>query len=77
MCAEARWWQCHRRLIADRLVVDGWEVLHILGPGRPGPHRLPEIARLEGGRLVYDVGTTGKLGLMTKRTRAPESSADD
>jgi uncharacterized protein (DUF488 family) len=24
MCAEAQWWRCHRRLIADRLVVGGW-----------------------------------------------------
>ena len=71
MCAEARWWQCHRRLIADRLRVDGWEVLHIMGTGRPSPHRLPEIARLEGGRLVYDVGATADLGLAAKRRKVP------
>jgi uncharacterized protein (DUF488 family) len=23
MCAETLWWRCHRRLIADRLTVDG------------------------------------------------------
>jgi uncharacterized protein (DUF488 family) len=23
MCAEAAWWRCHRRLIADVLVLDG------------------------------------------------------
>jgi uncharacterized protein (DUF488 family) len=23
MCAEAQWWRCHRRLIADALVVRG------------------------------------------------------
>jgi uncharacterized protein (DUF488 family) len=31
MCAEAQWWRCHRRLIADVLVARGIEVLHI-GP---------------------------------------------
>jgi uncharacterized protein (DUF488 family) len=29
MCAEALWWRCHRRLIADRLLVGGWDVRHI------------------------------------------------
>jgi uncharacterized protein (DUF488 family) len=57
MCAETLWWQCHRRLLSDRLVADGWEVVHILGPGKAEPHRLWEIARLEAERLVYDVGT--------------------
>jgi len=33
MCAEARWWQCHRRLIADYLLTRGWTVVHLLGQG--------------------------------------------
>lgn len=57
MCAETLWWQCHRRLLSDRLVVDGWEVVHILAPGKTEEHRLWEIARVEDGRLAYDVGT--------------------
>lgn len=57
MCAETLWWECHRRLLSDRLVVDGWEVVHILGPGKTEQHRLWEIARVEDGRIVYDVGT--------------------
>lgn len=57
MCAETLWWQCHRRLLSDRLVADGWEVLHVLAPGKTEPHRLWDIARAEGSRLVYDVGT--------------------
>jgi uncharacterized protein (DUF488 family) len=44
MCAEAQWWRCHRRLIADALVASGWEVLHLgLGP-RPLRHELTEFA---------------------------------
>src|SRR5919197_4148962 len=29
MCAEAEWRRCHRRLIADALVVRGWRAVHI------------------------------------------------
>jgi uncharacterized protein (DUF488 family) len=57
MCAETLWWQCHRRLLSDRLVADGWNVTHILAPGKAEPHRLWEHARIEDRRLVYDVGT--------------------
>jgi uncharacterized protein (DUF488 family) len=40
MCAEAQWWRCHRRLIADALTVRGWSVLHLgLGP-EPVEHEL-------------------------------------
>ncbi len=37
MCAETVWWRCHRRLIAEALVLDGLEVEHIIDrvPGRP------------------------------------------
>lgn len=59
MCAESLWWRCHRRLLSDRLVADGWEVTHILGPGKTEPHRLWDAARVEDGRLVYDAGTLG------------------
>jgi uncharacterized protein (DUF488 family) len=30
MCAEAVWWRCHRRIIADYLLSRGERVLHIL-----------------------------------------------
>ena len=31
MCAEALWWRCHRRIIADYLLAGGDEVFHLLG----------------------------------------------
>jgi uncharacterized protein (DUF488 family) len=34
MCAEAVWWRCHRRIIADYLAIGGEQVFHILGPGK-------------------------------------------
>ncbi len=48
MCAEAVWWRCHRRIVADYLIAAGETVFHIMGPGhvdaaerttaaRPGP----------------------------------------
>jgi uncharacterized protein (DUF488 family) len=40
MCAELLWWQCHRRIIADYLLVRGFEVFHILGPGETKPAEL-------------------------------------
>jgi uncharacterized protein (DUF488 family) len=30
MCAEAVWWRCHRRIIADYLIQSGETVFHIL-----------------------------------------------
>jgi uncharacterized protein (DUF488 family) len=33
MCAEAVWWRCHRRIIADYLLTHGLSVRHIMGPG--------------------------------------------
>jgi uncharacterized protein (DUF488 family) len=57
MCAETLWWRCHRRMIADRLTVDGWNVTHLLGPHRSEPHALWDAARIVDGHLVYDAGT--------------------
>lgn len=32
MCSEAVWWRCHRRIIADYLLAQGYWVEHIMGP---------------------------------------------
>lgn len=56
MCAETHWSKCHRRLLSDRLTVDGWSVVHLLTPGTSEPHRLWDVARVVDGRLVYDGG---------------------
>ncbi|GAA1406242.1 hypothetical protein AUR04nite_06590 [Glutamicibacter uratoxydans] len=31
MCAEALWWRCHRRIIADHLLARGQRVIHVVG----------------------------------------------
>jgi uncharacterized protein (DUF488 family) len=54
MCAEAVWWRCHRRIIADYLLAAGETVFHILGPGRIQPAKLtPAARRTADGSLVY------------------------
>lgn len=54
MCAEAVWWRCHRRIIADYLLASGEQVMHILGPKKIEPARLTPAARiLDDGTLVY------------------------
>lgn len=53
MCSEAVPWRCHRRLIGDALVVQGWTVLDILGPGRTQPHALTEFAEVVDGTVIY------------------------
>jgi uncharacterized protein (DUF488 family) len=53
MCAEALWWQCHRRLIADALVVGGWAVDHIGPDGRLAAHELTPFAVVDEGRITY------------------------
>jgi uncharacterized protein (DUF488 family) len=53
MCAEAKWWQCHRQLIADALVARGIEVLHIMTARLAALHVLTPIARVEGEQVTY------------------------
>jgi uncharacterized protein (DUF488 family) len=53
MCAESKWWQCHRRLLADALVARGVDVRHIMGGGRSDPHELTPFARVDGTRVLY------------------------
>jgi uncharacterized protein (DUF488 family) len=54
MCAEAQWWRCHRRLIADALQVRGWRVLHLGLRKEPVEHELTPFAVVgPGGELSY------------------------
>ncbi|MGN9785955.1 DUF488 domain-containing protein [Nonomuraea sp. ZG12] len=59
MCAEAVWWRCHRRLIADFAVLARHAtVQHLAHDGRLTDHPPTPGARLrEDGLLVYDYRT--------------------
>ena len=60
MCAEVLWWRCHRRMIADVLVANGTEVVHIMDAAASQPHRLTPPARLVRGVLTYDRTVPGR-----------------
>jgi uncharacterized protein (DUF488 family) len=62
MCAEARWTECHRRLLSDRLVADGAEVVHVREGAEPERHALHPLARIDGGRLLYARASPGLFG---------------
>ncbi len=54
MCAEAVWWRCHRRIIADYLLASGRKVFHIMGAGRVEPAVMTATARRQSdGTLLY------------------------
>jgi uncharacterized protein (DUF488 family) len=54
MCAEAQWWRCHRRLIADALLACGHDVLHLGLGAAPAAHELTPFAELApDGSITY------------------------
>jgi uncharacterized protein (DUF488 family) len=53
MCSEALWWRCHRRIIADYLLMRGRAVLHLMGKDRVEPARMTQGAKERDGHLVY------------------------
>jgi uncharacterized protein (DUF488 family) len=53
MCAEILPWRCHRRILADRFVTLGWNVVDVMKAGQIKPHELPPFASVIEGRLTY------------------------
>ena len=53
MCAEAVWWRCHRRIIADYLMLRGRSVIHLMSEGRAEPAKMTPAAEERAGKLVY------------------------
>jgi uncharacterized protein (DUF488 family) len=61
MCAEAVWWRCHRRMIADAEVARGVPVRHVMSATAAPRHELTEFAKVErrrgrGPRITYPGG---------------------
>jgi uncharacterized protein (DUF488 family) len=56
MCAEALPWRCHRSILADAFLARGWKVFEILSEKEARPRKLPDFARLDGERVIYDGG---------------------
>jgi uncharacterized protein (DUF488 family) len=54
MCAEAVWWRCHRRIVADYLLARGDAVVHIMDKGKCEPASLTPGAVARGdGTVAY------------------------
>lgn len=54
MCAEAVPWRCHRTLISDALVSNGWTVRHIISTSSVNAHTLTPFAKSDdAGHLTY------------------------
>jgi uncharacterized protein (DUF488 family) len=56
LCSESLWWRCHRRMIADFVVLCAQvPVLHLMHDGQVQEHRPTDVARIRSdGLLVYD-----------------------
>ena len=52
MCSEGLWWRCHRRLISDRLLLAGWQVMHILPDGKLSGARATRLRDRRGRTLA-------------------------
>jgi uncharacterized protein (DUF488 family) len=61
MCAEALWWRCHRRLIADRLTALGWTVCHIGPDGSLAEHELTAFAVVDADKTIVYPPAQGTL----------------
>jgi uncharacterized protein (DUF488 family) len=53
MCAEAMFWQCHRRLLSDFLTAHGVTVQHICPTGEAKPHKMTPGAKVIEGTVTY------------------------
>ena len=53
MCAEAVFWQCHRALVADALLVRGVDVQHIMGAGKLTSATMTSFAKPDGTQITY------------------------
>lgn len=58
MCSESVWWRCHRRLLADAVVLlHDVPVRHLMHDGRTPSHEPTDGARVTDAGIVYDEGT--------------------
>ena len=53
MCAEAVWWRCHRRIIADYLLAANERVMHILGTSHVDEASLTPGAVVRDDSIIY------------------------
>lgn len=64
MCAEGLFWQCHRRLVSDFLMMKGIVVEHIMPSGELRSHTLTEGGRIKDGELSYPASDAAQTRFM-------------
>ena len=68
MCAEAVPWRCHRSLIADALILKGWEVRDIFTAAPTAEHKLTSFLKVVDGQPTYpDSNESGSLFNQSQR----------
>ncbi len=63
MCSEAVWWRCHRRIIADYLLLEGLPVFHLMGANRVNPAKSTPWVVVKGDVLTYPGAVNGAAGV--------------
>lgn len=53
VCAEAVYWRCHRRIVADWLLARECEVIDIYDADRAEEHEMTRFAKVSDGRVTY------------------------
>jgi uncharacterized protein (DUF488 family) len=53
VCTEAVPWRCHRSLVADALLIRGFEIGDIFDERKCEPHKLTPHARVDGLHITY------------------------
>lgn len=60
MCAEMVPWRCHRSLIADALLVRGFDIVEIFDEEKSRLHELTSFAAVDNGRVTYPSSGLGR-----------------
>ena len=53
MCAEAVPWRCHRSLVGDAMIAQGFEVMDIMSLKSAKPHKLTSFAVVDNKQVTY------------------------
>lgn len=62
MCAEAVWWRCHRRIVADYLINAGRTVYHLMDTDEVRAATLTAGAVRAGHKLHYPASASRRMG---------------
>ena len=68
MCAEAVWWRCHRRIVADYAITRGARVVHIFGPTRSERATRTPFARVDRRRRTLYYPLTAAARASSRRS---------